>query len=239
MDLFLLKTSITEGNYRYIERAKKLLGDSWADWLWEEFTQKYFQNISTIVKRERELLTIYPENHQVFRAFNLTPYEKVKVVIVGQDPYHNGQADGLAFSSTRKEIPKSLKNIFKEIETDLGIEVDRTPDLTRWAEQGVFLINTSLTVRAGLAGSHSKIGWDKFIRKVLYSISMSPAPVVFILWGNHAHSFKKYIHQQGHLILTSAHPSPLSAHRGFFGCKHFSKCNDFLIKSGIEPINWK
>lgn len=239
MDLFLNKTDITENDYRYIERARQLLGDSWGDMLWREFTQKYFQNISTIVKREREFFTIYPKKDQVFRAFRMVPYEKVKVVVVGQDPYHNGQADGLAFSSTGKDIPKSLLNIFREIEIDLDIQVEKNADLTRWAEQGVFLINTSLTVRAGNAGSHSKIGWDKFIKSAIYSISLSPAPVVFILWGNHAHSFKKYIHQQGHLILTSAHPSPLSANRGFFGCKHFSKCNDFLHKSGLETINWK
>lgn len=240
MDLFLTNDIITETDYKYIERAKELFGDSWGDMLWRELKEKYFQNINIIVRREREIFTtIYPEKHQVFRAFKLTPYEKVKVVIVGQDPYHNGQADGLAFSSTGDTIPKSLKNIFREIETDTGIEPDRNADLTRWAEQGVFLINTALTVRKGNAGSHSKIGWDKFVAKAIYAVSLSPSPVVFILWGNHAHSFRKYIHNQGHLTLTAYHPSPLSADRGFFGCKHFSKCNEFLKSSGQETINWK
>lgn len=230
---------ITEDDYKYLNRAKELLGESWADMLWSQFKEKYFRNISAVVKNEQKKFTIYPSKDNIFRAFRTTPYHKVKVVIIGQDPYHNGQADGLAFSSTDTSIPRSLANIFKEIERDTSVKPDNNADLTRWAEQGVFLINTSLTVRKGMAGSHSKIGWDRFIANAINSISLAPSPTVFMLWGNHAHSFKKYIHSDNHLILTAYHPSPLSADRGFFGCGHFSKCNQFLRDNGLEEINWK
>lgn len=177
----------------------------------------------------------------MFRAFKETPYKTVRVVIIGQDPYHNGHADGLAFSSKQRNIPASLKVIFKEIEDDLGIKVTKSPNLTRWANQGVLLLNTALTVRAGDAGSHSNIGWEHFTGEAIHAVSICPTPTVFILWGNHAKSFRKHIHEDNHLILEAPHPASelySNGTSGFYGCKHFSKTNQFLIKNNLKPIKW-
>lgn len=199
------------------------------------------KNVSKLVRQQRKVATIYPKSEDVFRAFKLAPYTSVRVVIVGQDPYHNGHADGLAFSSRDTSIPASLKVIFKEIEKDLGVQVQKSPDLTRWAQQGVFLINSSLTVRAGDAGSHSGLGWEKFVGKAINYLSLSPTPTVFMLWGSKAKSFKKYIEEQNHLILEAYHPASelySGGSSGFYGCKHFSKSNNFLKNNNLKTINW-
>lgn len=224
----------------YKRRAKELLGDSWAEFLWHEFKKSYLQKMNRIVKKDRKLLRVYPDKEDVFRAFRVTPFTNVRVVIVGQDPYHNGMADGLAFSSRGDIVPRSLQNIFKEIQSDLDIEVESSnPDLTRWAVQGVFLINTSLTVRKGNAGSHSGLGWETFVGRAIKVASLAPTPTVFMLWGNHAQNFRQHIEETNHLVLEAYHPSPLSASRGFFGCEHFSQCNNFLTDNNLNPINWK
>ena len=180
--------------------------------------------------------------NDLYNCFRLTPYDKIKCVILGQDPYHNeGQAHGLCFSVKKGvEPPPSLKNIYKEIKDDLGItEPPEFGDLTSWAKEGVLLLNTVLTVRAGAANSHKDCGWQQFTDEVIKKVSDREEPMVFMLWGGNARSKKYLINSKKHLVLECAHPSPLSAYNGFFGCKHFSKCNDFLIKNGKEPINWQ
>lgn len=220
------------------------IGESWAEILAEECSKTYMRNVGKMVANQRKVTKVYPPKDKVFRAFKETPFTSIKVVIVGQDPYHNGQADGLAFSSScnKIKIPYSLRVIFEEIEDDLDIEVNQSADLTRWAKQGVFLINTALTVRAGDANSHSGIGWEKFTSKVINFISISPTPTVFILWGNHAKSFRKHIDEDNHLVLEAPHPASelySGGTSGFYGCKHFSKTNNFLIKNNLTPITWK
>ncbi|NML23802.1 uracil-DNA glycosylase [Pseudoflavitalea sp. G-6-1-2] len=218
------------------------IDDSWKDVLKNEFTKTYFLEIATFLRTEKMTgKTIYPPGGQIFNAFNLTPFEKVKVVILGQDPYHGaGQAHGLCFSvAPGIKPPPSLVNIFKEMHSDLGLPIPNHGTLTKWAEQGVLMLNASLTVRAGEPMSHAKIGWATFTNAVIKKISDEKEHVVFILWGKFAQEKQELIDvTRHHLILKAAHPSPFSADSGFFGCKHFSKTNQFLVQNGIDPIDW-
>jgi uracil-DNA glycosylase len=214
---------------------------SWKDLLKEEFEKPYFIGIVNHLKTERaQGKTIYPPGQYIFNAFNTTPLDKLKVVILGQDPYHGpGQAHGLCFSvQDGVPPPPSLVNIFKELHDDIGVAIPKSGNLTKWAQHGVFLLNASLTVRAGEPMSHAKIGWAQFTDTVIKKISDSKLHVVFMLWGKFAQEKKALIDETKHLVLKSAHPSPLSANFGFFGCKHFSKSNEFLVKNGIEPVDW-
>ena len=215
--------------------------ESWKKVLKEEFTKPYFQQIPLHLKTEKSQgKTIYPPGSLIFNAFNTTPFNKVKVVILGQDPYHgSSQAHGLCFSVQHGvQPPPSLVNIFKELQDDIGIEIPNHGNLTKWAEQGVFLLNASLTVRAGEPMSHSKIGWAEFTDTVIKKISEGKKNVVFLLWGKFAQEKRVLIDETKHCILRSVHPSPLSAHGGFFGCKHFSKTNEYLMSKGIDPVDW-
>lgn len=215
--------------------------DSWKEVLKNEFNKPYFSQISKHIKTEKSQgKTIYPSGSLIFNAFNTTPFHKTKVVILGQDPYHGqGQAHGLCFSvQNGVPPPPSLQNIFKELHDDIGISMPGHGNLTHWAKQGVFLLNASLTVRAGEPMSHSKIGWAQFTDSVIQIISSQKKNVVFLLWGKFAQEKRVLIDESLHLILRSVHPSPLSAHGGFFGCKHFSKTNEYLVRHGIEPIDW-
>jgi len=214
---------------------------SWKKDLNTEFEKPYFQDLLNFVKEEYLENTCFPEGTDIFEAFNRTPFDKVKVVILGQDPYHAPhQAHGLCFSVNEGvAIPRSLINIYKEIETDLGKPVPVSGNLEHWANQGVLLLNAVLTVRAAQAGSHKKKGWETFTDSVIAHISEKKENVVFLLWGDYAKKKGAKIDSSKHLVLTSGHPSPLSANRGYwFGNKHFSKTNDYLIKHGKEPINW-
>jgi uracil-DNA glycosylase len=214
---------------------------SWKAVLKEEFAQPYFQQIVNHIKIEKaQGKIIYPPGSQIFNAFNTTPIDKVKVVILGQDPYHGpGQAHGLCFSvQDGIPAPPSLVNMFKELHEDIGFRIPDHGNLTRWAEQGVFLLNASLTVRAGEPMSHSKMGWAQFTNTVIQKISTLRSHVVFLLWGKFAQEKVALIDQDKHLVLRAAHPSPLSAHAGFFGCRHFSKTNEYLVSKGVDPVDW-
>ena len=213
---------------------------SWANVLKNEFEKPYFKNLQAFLEEEYSTYTIYPAMENIFNALNATRYEDVKVVIIGQDPYHEpNQAHGLAFSVQEGiALPPSLVNIYKEIESDLGIKCQNTGNLSRWAKQGVLLLNTSLTVRRAQANSHRGKGWEIFTNEIIKQLSQRPEPMVFILWGSNAQAFAPEIAPH-HLILKAPHPSPLSAYRGFFGCKHFSKANDFLTKTNNKPIDWQ
>ena len=216
--------------------------DSWKEVLKQEFDKPYFQQIPLHLKTEKaQGKIIYPPGGLIFNAFNTTPVSNVKIVIIGQDPYHGpNQAHGLCFSvQNGVPPPPSLINIFKELHDDIGMQIPNHGNLTKWAEQGVFLLNASLTVRAGEPMSHSKIGWAEFTDTVIKKISDEKEHVVFLLWGKFAQEKRILIDESKHLILRAAHPSPLSAHAGFFGCKHFSKANEWLIKKGIDPIDWR
>lgn len=213
---------------------------SWQEVLQTEFDKPYFENLVGFVKQEYASNTIFPPAGQIFNAFNTCPFNNVKVVILGQDPYHGpGQAHGLCFSvNDGIQFPPSLQNIFKEITSDLGIPAPKTGNLTRWAEQGVLLLNATLTVRASQAGSHQGKGWEEFTDAVIKTISEKAENVVFILWGSYAIKKKSLINVSKHCILTAPHPSPLSSYRGFFGCKHFSQTNTYLTSKGKTPIEW-
>lgn len=214
---------------------------TWKEMLKNEFSKTYFEQAALHVKTEKSQgKTIYPPGSLIFNAFNTTPFDKVKVVILGQDPYHGpGQAHGLCFSvQNGVQPPPSLINIFKELQDDIGIDPPAHGNLTHWAQQGVFLLNASLTVRAGEPMSHSKIGWAQFTDTVIKTISDKKEHVVFLLWGKFAQEKKILIDETKHLILKATHPSPLSAHNGFLGCKHFSRTNEYLVKNGIDPIDW-
>ena len=218
------------------------LGGGWDEKLKSVFESENYKKIREFLKTEYFTKTIYPPMNDLYNCFRLTPYDKIKCVILGQDPYHNeGQAHGLCFSvKNGVELPPSLKNIYKEIHDDLGIdEPAGFGDLTAWAKEGVLLLNTVLTVRAGAANSHKDCGWQQFTDEVIKIVSDREKPMVFMLWGANARSKKNLIDTKKHLVLECAHPSPLSAYNGFFGCRHFSKCNDFLVKHGQEPINWQ
>ena len=214
---------------------------SWKDALAAEFGKPYFESLVRFLHEEKTAgKRIFPPGSQIFRAFDLTPVDKVKVVILGQDPYHGlGQAHGLSFSvSEGVPAPPSLKNIFKEIESDLGVKMSGYPNLENWARQGVLLLNAVLTVRSGEAASHSKIGWEEFTDAVIRCISDNTQGVVFLLWGNFARSKRDLIDRSRHHVLEAAHPSPL-ARGAFFGCRHFSQTNDLLTSQGRSPIDWK
>jgi uracil-DNA glycosylase len=216
---------------------------SWKEVLKKEFAKAYFKGIATFIKIEiSQNKTIFPPGRLIFNAFNLTPFDQVKVVILGQDPYHGqGQAHGLSFSVTEGITPPpSLINIFKEIESDMGIGMPpRYGNLTKWASQGVLLLNAFLTVRANEPLSHSKIGWETFTDNVIRALSEKKEGLVFILWGKFAQQKQELIDETKHYVLKAAHPSPFSADKGFFGCKHFSLTNDYLAKNGKMPIDWK
>lgn len=216
------------------------IGNDWDELLTGEFDKPYYKQLREFLKAEYSSHTIYPDMYDIFNALKYTPYSSVKAVILGQDPYHEpGQAHGLSFSvRDGVEPPPSLKNIYKELNADLGIPIPQTGDLTKWAKQGVLLLNTSLTVRRGAANSHKGKGWEIFTDRVISLLNEREKPVVFILWGNNAKAKRELITDPRHCILASAHPSPLSASYGFFGCRHFSKCNEFLKKNGIDPIDW-
>jgi len=220
---------------------KPLIDESWYQVLKEEFEKDYFKNLKNFLVEEKKKHTIYPPGNQIFAAFDSTPFDKVKVVILGQDPYHGpGQAHGLCFSvNAGVKHPPSLRNIYKEIENDLGIVYPKSGALIPWTKQGVLLINATLTVRAHQAGSHQKKGWEQFTDAVIQKLSEQKSGLVFLLWGSFAISKSNLIDQSKHHILSTVHPSPLSAHRGFFGSKHFSKTNELLSRNGIAPIDWR
>lgn len=214
---------------------------SWKEKLASEFKKEYFQKLTAFVREEYLSKKVYPKPENLFRAFDLCSFEKTKVVIIGQDPYHGPrQAHGLCFSVQHGvQNPPSLKNIFKEIENDLGIKMSNSGDLTNWAKQGVLLLNATLTVLAHQASSHQGKGWEEFTDAVIKIISNQKENVVFLLWGAYAGSKADLINPKKHLILKAPHPSPLSAYRGFFGCKHFSKANKYLKEHGQKEIDWK
>ncbi|WP_291911133.1 uracil-DNA glycosylase [Chitinophaga sp. CB10] len=215
---------------------------SWKEVLKDEFQKSYFEQIVMFLKHEKALgKTIYPKGDEIFNAFDKTPFDKVKVVILGQDPYHNeGQAHGLCFSvQDGVKPPPSLVNIYKEMKADLGLEPPAGGNLTKWAEHGVLMLNAILTVRAHEPASHSKIGWETFTDAVIRKISDQKRDVVFLLWGRFAQDKQILVDATKHHILKAAHPSPFSADKGFFGCKHFSKTNELLAKAGIEPVDWR
>lgn len=220
--------------------TKVQIHPSWSAVLQQEFDQEYFEKLTQFVKNEYSSTTIYPAGKNIFRAFELCPFDQVKVVILGQDPYHGpNQANGLCFSvNDGVPLPPSLQNIYKEIATDLKIKAPTTGNLDNWSGQGVLLLNATLTVRANLAGSHQKKGWEIFTDAVIKTISDQKENIVFLLWGKYAQEKGKVIDSNEHLILKSAHPSPLSAYNGFFGCQHFSKTNDYLKSIGKTPIEW-
>ncbi|MBQ8423979.1 MAG: uracil-DNA glycosylase [Coprobacter sp.] len=214
--------------------------ESWRERLQQEFDAPYFEQLTAFVRNEYATTTVYPPGGQMFAAFDACPFDKVRVVILGQDPYHEpGQAHGLCFSvNDGVQFPPSLQNIFKEINADLGIPVPRSGNLARWARQGVLLLNATLTVRAHSAGSHQNKGWERFTDAVIHRLAQEREHLVFILWGSYAQRKGDFIDTSRHLVLKSAHPSPLSAYRGFFGNKHFSRANAYLAEHGIEPIQW-
>jgi len=217
------------------------IDSSWEKHLQNEFEKPYFTDLTTFVKKEYKEGIVYPAPKNIFRAFDLCPFEKVKVVILGQDPYHGQkQANGLAFAVDSGEaVPPSLKNIFKEIESDIGKPLVHTDgDLSRWAEQGVLLLNATLTVRVGAAGSHQTQGWELFTDAAIRALSEEREHLVFMLWGNYAKAKGAHIDRSKHLVLEAPHPSPFSAASGFFGCKHFSKANKYLISHNETPIDW-
>jgi len=219
---------------------KPQIEESWLQVLAAEFEQPYFAQLKAFLVEEKRHYAVYPPGSLIFNAFAHTPFDKVKVVILGQDPYHGaGQAHGLCFSvPDRVPPPPSLVNMYKEIHSDVGIAPSASGNLECWADQGVFLLNATLTVRAATAGSHQNKGWEQFTDQVIRSLSSGRENLVFMLWGNYARAKRILIDTQKHLILEAAHPSPLSAHNGFLGCRHFSKANEYLRQHGIEEIDW-
>ena len=215
--------------------------ESWKIILKDEFQKEYFAELKTFLTAEKKIYSIYPKGGDTFSAFNLCSFNSTKVVVIGQDPYHgSGQAHGLSFSVPKGiKPPPSLKNIFKELHTDLNFEIPNHGDLTSWAKQGVLLLNATLTVREKQAASHQKKGWEQFTNRVIKEISDKKEGVVFLLWGRFAQDKKILINSTKHHILTAPHPSPFSAHSGFFGCKHFSKTNYLLSQQHQDPINWQ
>ena len=216
--------------------------NDWLPALKPEFAKQYYKELYDFVKEEYSTQTIYPPINDIFNAFNFTPLSNVKVVILGQDPYHGEhQAHGLSFSvlPEQKEIPPSLKNIYKELKSDLGCEIPNNGYLKKWADQGVLLLNTVLTVRAHEANSHQGRGWEQFTDAVIRAVNEQDRPIVYFLWGKPAQSKASMLTNPKHLVLKAPHPSPLSASRGFFGCKHFSQANAFFEANGVEPIDWQ
>ena len=218
-----------------------MIGNTWDSVLAEEFEKDYFLRIKSFIDEEYQTKTVYPPYEEIFNAFKLTPIDNVKVVILGQDPYHeSGQAHGLAFSTPDgRPIPRSLKNIFKEINAEYGYPIPESGCLESWAKQGVFLLNTVLTVEDGNANSHSKCGWQTFTDNVIRILNNQEHTIVFLLWGKQAEKKKELITNPNHLVLITSHPSPFSARRGFLGCNHFKLANEYLAKNDIDEINWK
>lgn len=219
-----------------------MIDNDWLPCIKQEFTKPYYKELYTFVKHEYDTRIIYPPAEDIFNAFHFTPLSKVKVMILGQDPYHNeNQAHGLSFSvlPTQKDIPPSLVNIYQELHDDLGCYIPNNGYLKKWADQGVLLLNTVLTVRAHQANSHQGKGWEQFTDAVIEAVNAQDRPIVYLLWGRPAQSKIPMLTNSNHLILKAPHPSPLSAYRGFFGCRHFSQANAFLEKNGIEPIDWQ
>lgn len=216
------------------------IGGGWKEKLADEFSQPYFQDLSGFVREEYARATVYPHPAQIFRAFDECPFDSVKIVILGQDPYHGpGQANGLCFAvNPDVATPPSLQNIFKELESDLGRPVDRSPDLSRWSRQGVLLLNATLTVNAGSPGSHQGRGWERFTDAVIQRLNDERENLVFILWGNYARQKGAHIDRTRHFVIESPHPSPFSAYNGFFGSKPFSRANTYLTEHGVAPIEW-
>lgn len=214
--------------------------ESWRERLQPEFDAPYFEQLTDFVRHEYATTRVYPPGREMFAAFEACPFERVKVVILGQDPYHEpGQAHGLCFSvNDGVPFPPSLQNIFKEIHDDIGTPIPMSGNLTRWANQGVLLLNATLTVRAQQAGSHQNRGWERFTDAVIHRLAEEREHLVFILWGAYAQRKGEFIDRAKHLVLQSPHPSPLSAHRGFFGNHHFSRTNEYLMAHGMEPILW-
>ena len=217
-----------------------IIAKSWFNLLKDEFEKPYFKNLEKFLTEEYNSYTIYPEEKNIFNALNLVKYDDVKVVIIGQDPYHEPkQAHGLCFSvQDGVELPPSLQNIYKELYADLRVPIAKTGDLTKWAKQGVLLLNSVLTVRRGQANSHKGKGWEQFTGAIIDKLNEREKPVIFILLGNNAKGIAQDVNMQRHFVLTAAHPSPLSAYNGFFGCKHFSKTNEILRALGEKPIDW-
>ena len=218
-----------------------MIGNDWDDALEEEFNKDYFLKIKEFIEEEYKTKTIYPPKKEIFNAFKLCPLNKTKVVILGQDPYHEkGQAHGLAFSTPEGHpIPRSLKNIFKEIQSEYDYPIPDSGCLEYWAKQGVFLLNTALTVEEGKANSHSKCGWQTFTDNVIKILNEQKNPIVFLLWGKQAELKKEILNNPNHLVLISSHPSPFSARRGFFGSNHFKLANEFLMKNNLKEIDWQ
>jgi uracil-DNA glycosylase len=217
------------------------IGNDWDEILDGEFDKEYYLMLREFLKKEYSTQTIYPSMYDIFNALKATPYKDVKAVILGQDPYHGpGQAHGMCFSVQKGvPAPPSLVNIFKELHDDVGCDIPEHGYLADWAEQGVLLLNTVLTVRAGQPNSHKGMGWEIFTDNVIRKLNEREKPMVFMLWGSNAHTKTSYITNSSHLILKAPHPSPLSAYRGFFGCRHFSQANEFLTKNGMETIDWQ
>lgn len=217
------------------------IGNSWDEILKEEFQKEYYLKLREFLKYEYSHYTVYPDMNNIFNSLKYADYNSLKAVIIGQDPYHEpNQAHGLAFSVMKgNPIPPSLQNIYKELNSDLGIPPAPHGELTYWARQGVLLLNNALTVRRGQANSHRGKGWEQLTDAIIQKVNQKPQPVVYLLWGANAREKTKLINNPNHLILTAAHPSPLSAYNGFFGCKHFSKTNEFLKSKGVEEIDWE
>lgn len=218
------------------------ISNDWLDAVGEEFEKPYYLQLRQFLINEYKTRRIYPPADDIFNAFHLTPLNEVKVLLIGQDPYHNeNQANGTSFSvpPSQKDIPPSLVNIYQELHDDLGCRIPSHGCLTKWAEQGVLLLNTVLTVRAHQANSHQGQGWEQFTDAVIQAVNRQDRPIVYFLWGRPAQSKKRMLNNPKHLILEAPHPSPLSAYRGFFGCKHFSKANDFLTANGVAPVDWQ
>ena len=220
---------------------KEIFKNDWQEILQDEFEKDYYKDLRKLLIEEYKHYEIFPKAENIFNAFHYTAYKDLKVLILGQDPYHNiGQAHGLAFSVKEGvKIPQSLQNIYKELNSDLGIPIARTGYLKAWADEGIMLLNTTLTVSAHQPMSHAKIGWEIFTNAVIEKINEKKEPVVYILWGNHAKARKKFINNKNHLIIEGVHPSPLSANKGFFGSKPFSRANEFLKERGVTPPSWK
>lgn len=218
-----------------------MITNDWLPALQEEFKKPYYRKLYQFVREEYAKTTIYPPADDIFNALHLTPLSQVKVLILGQDPYHNaGQAHGLCFSvKPEVDIPPSLENIYKELESDLGCYIPDNGYLVKWAQQGVLMLNTVLTVRAHQANSHQGQGWEQFTDAIIQAVNAQDRPIVYLLWGKPAQSKIPMLTNPKHLILKAPHPSPLSAYRGFFGCKHFSQANQFLEEHGVEPIDWQ
>lgn len=218
------------------------LTNDWLEAISGEFQKPYYKELYSFVKEEYSSKVIYPPSEDIFNAMHFTPLSKVKILILGQDPYHNeNQAHGLSFSvpTTQKDIPPSLQNIYKELNADMGCYIPNNGYLKKWADQGILLLNTVLTVRAHQANSHQGKGWEQFTDAIIQAVNAQDRPVVYMLWGRPAQTKIPMLTNPKHLILKAPHPSPLSAYRGFFGCKHFSQANEFLVQHGMEPIDWQ